>query len=104
MSGEMKSATRRVTTVVKAAPMTMPTARSTTLPRSRNARKPFTSRRLRGGDHLAAMATASFPPSTMTSLPRYLVGQHRNGHRVTGRPRDQSQELIQDVRAGAVHG
>src|SRR5437588_9720796 len=41
MKGDTKSATSLLTTVVKAAPITMPTARSTTLPRSRKARKAF---------------------------------------------------------------
>src|SRR6266852_8362572 len=43
MIGVIRSATRPVTTAPKAAPMTMPTARSTTFPRSRNALKSFRS-------------------------------------------------------------
>src|SRR4051794_18883451 len=39
MSGVMKSATKAVTTAPNAAPMTTPTARSTTLPRSMNSLK-----------------------------------------------------------------
>src|SRR5438552_4261849 len=43
ITGVIRSATSPVTTAPKAAPMTMPTARSTTFPRSRNALKSFRS-------------------------------------------------------------
>src|ERR1700734_1036519 len=45
MRGVMKSLTSDFTTEVNAAPITMPTARSTTLPRSTNVRKPDRSSR-----------------------------------------------------------
>src|ERR1700687_2781814 len=41
MRGVMRSLTNAVTTVPKATPITTPTARSTTLPRKRNALNPF---------------------------------------------------------------
>src|SRR5436309_3553125 len=42
MIGVIRSATKAVTTAPNATPITMPTARSTTLPRSRNALNSFT--------------------------------------------------------------
>src|SRR6266536_2224678 len=85
-SGVIRSLTRAGTTVANAAPMTKAMARSTTLPRRRNSRKPFMSN--------------SFDRS---SLPRDLVGQRRWRHLEPAHSSIEQQQFLQNVGAGAVH-
>src|SRR5579883_1793527 len=59
ISGVIRSFTSAVTTAPNAAPMTTAIARSTTLPRIRNERKPFTVRLLQRAGMLAAGSIVS---------------------------------------------
>src|ERR1700730_10846410 len=98
MSGVIRSFTSSLTTAPKAAPMTMPTARSTTFPRNKKALKP-----LIDVPPQSCVGLGETEPAD-SLLPWDLAGQRGLREAQSLHVGNDEEQLLQHVGAGAVHG